>query len=115
MSAAAAAHARQEQVNKKKHPGPTPIGEVLARYLKREGLDEKLRGAQVVRTWDRTLGPLAVRARAVKFRDGELIVEVDSAPHLAELTSFTGENYRRAVNQTLGREVVKSVTFQRKR
>lgn len=102
-------------MKKKLHAGPAPIGEVLARYLKSQGLDSKLRGALVIRTWDRALGPLAARARAVRFRDGELVVEVDSAPHLAELSSFTGENYRRAVNQTLGREVVKNVTFQRKR
>ncbi|MBI5434816.1 MAG: DUF721 domain-containing protein [Planctomycetes bacterium] len=102
-------------MSKHKHPGPLQIGEVLDRYFKRHGLDEKLRGAAVIRTWDRTVGPLAARARAVRFRDGELIVEVDSAPHLAELTSFTGENYRRAINQQLGREAVKRVTFQRKR
>ncbi|MCE9594534.1 MAG: DUF721 domain-containing protein [Planctomycetes bacterium] len=95
--------------------GPAPIGEVLGRYFKRHGLDAKLRGAAVIRTWDRTVGPLAARARAVRFKDGELIVEVDSAPHLAELTSFTGENYRRAVNRALGREAVERVTFQRKR
>jgi hypothetical protein len=102
-------------VKRQKHSGPAPLGEVLNSYLAGKGLDSKLRGARAIRAWDRTLGAQAARARAVRFRDGELVVEVDSAPHLAELAGFTGEQYRQAVNRTLGREVVTRVTFQRKR
>jgi hypothetical protein len=89
--------------------------DALSRYLARTGLDSKLRNAKVIRAWDQTLGPMAVHARAVKFQRGELVVEVDSAAHFAELSSFTGEAYRRATNQRLGRETIERVTFQKKR
>ncbi len=89
--------------------------EALGRYLERSGLDLKLRNARVIKAWDHALGPLGVHARVVKFQKGELIVEVDSAAHFAELTNFTGDNYRRAANQRLGRELIERVTFQKKR
>lgn len=61
------------------------------------------------------LGPTGSRTRAVRFERGQLVVEVESAALLAELKSFTGDRYRRALNRELGSETVRSVTFQLKR
>jgi len=54
---------------------------------------------------------LARRATPVAFRDGELILELESAVHLQELKNFTGEGYRQDVNAKLGREVVRRLVF----
>ena len=51
------------------------------------------------------------RARALRFADGELLVEVASAATLQELKGFTGEELRRAANQRLGCERIRRVTF----
>jgi hypothetical protein len=89
--------------------------EVLAQFLERSGLRKGMQGAEAMRAWAEALGPAAERAQAVRFQDGELLVEVQSAPHFHELKNFTGEDYRRAANQRLGRETIRRVVFQQKR
>lgn len=85
-------------------------------FLRNSGLGAKLRDWPVYEAWGVVLGgDLSRRARAVDFRRGELIVEVESAVHHAELSNFTGERYRQLTNQHLGREAVRKVTFKLKR
>jgi len=85
-------------------------------FLRDSGLGEKLRDWPVYEAWRTAIGAdLSRRARAVDFRRGELIVEVESAAHHAELSNFTGERYRQLTNQHLGRETVRKVTFKLKR
>ena len=65
--------------------------------------------------WREALGrELAPRARAVRFKGGELLVEVHSAAHRQELSSFTGEGFRKSANQRLGAEIIRRVTFRLK-
>jgi hypothetical protein len=71
---------------------------------------------EVLAAWGQAMGPALVeRARAVRFRDGELTVEVASATLLQELNNFTGEGHRRAANRRLGSERIRRVTFQPRR
>lgn len=85
-------------------------------YLRASGLADKLRDWPVYDAWAQALGPdLVFRARPVDFRRGQLIVEVDSAAHMAELRGFTGERYRALANQRLGAERIRRVSFQLKR
>lgn len=91
-------------------------GDAVREFLRDSGLDARLRDWPVYEAWREVLGQdLSRRARAVDFRRGELVVEVESAAHLHELQSFTGEGYRRRTNQHLGREAVRKVTFRLKR
>ena len=65
--------------------------------------------------WREALGvEFAQRARAVRFKGGELLVEVGSAAHRQELSAFTGEGFRRRANQRLGAEIIRRVTFRLK-
>ncbi len=90
----------------------SPIRQAIDDYLRESGMSSQLRSAQVFEAWRQAAGPvLARRARPVRFRRGELVVEVGSAPHLHELESFTGENYRRAANASLGDERIERMTF----
>ncbi len=85
-------------------------------FLRESGLAAKLRDYPVYEAWREALGTeLSRRARAVDFRRGELIVEVESAAHHSELSNFTGERYRQLTNKNLGREAVRKVTFKLKR
>jgi hypothetical protein len=84
--------------------------------LRDSGLGPKLLSQEVYAAWSAACGQeLASRARATRFTDGVLLVEVQSAPHLAELKSFSGESLRRAANQRLGSDRIRQVTFQLKR
>ena len=96
--------------------GVIPLHDVLGAYLRDSGLAPKVAQAQVFRAWTAAVGEaLAQRAKAVRFRDGELLVEVQSAPHLHELANFTGEDYRRAANERLGAPRIERVVFQLQR
>ena len=90
--------------------------DALAAYLRTSGLDTKLAQARVFGAWNAAVGEaLAKRARAVRFDGGELLIEVQSAPHLHELTNFTGERYRVLANKKLGAARITRVVFQLQR
>jgi hypothetical protein len=102
--------------NQERKRAPTSMQDALAAYLRDTGLGSKLAQARVLRAWHDAVGePLAKRARAVRFQGGELLVEVQSAPHLHELTNFTGERYRVLANQKLGAQRIARVVFQLQR
>jgi len=91
------------------------VREAIEGFLRDSGIAPRLRGAEVFDAWRAAVGAgLSERARPVRFQRGELVVEVGSAPHLAELESFTGEGYRRAANAALGDERIRRVTFRLK-
>lgn len=90
----------------------SPIGDALDRFLTSSGLAPRLRAASVLKAWNDAAGEeLARRARPVAFRGGELVVEVDSSAHLAELRGFTGEDVRQRANERLGRERILRVVY----
>ena len=85
-------------------------------FLRESGLAAKFQDWPVFAAWSKAVGEeLGRRARAVRFQRGELLVEVESATHLQELTSFTGERYRQLANECLGRESIQRVVFKLKR
>jgi len=85
-------------------------------YLRDSGLASKLALQRVYSAWDAACGArLAAHARPVRFRDGQLLVEVQSSAHMHELENFAGEGLRRAANQRLGRAEILRVAFQLKR
>jgi hypothetical protein len=92
--------------------GPALLRDAIAGFLAKSGIGARRRDADVLAAWREALGSRLVRhTRAVRFQRGELVVEVASAAHLHELSSFTGESYRRAANARLGGEHIRRVTF----
>lgn len=99
----------------RKSSEPAPIGELIGEFLKDHGFGATGTHARVLRAWDEALdASLARHARAVRFRAGELTVEVDSASHLQELKSFTGEEMRKRANERIGRTAIRRVVFKLK-
>ena len=96
--------------------GPRPIKDALQTLLREVGLRATSSGAsRVFEAWTQAVGAkLAQRAVPVRFRGGELQVEVDSSAHLQELENFTGDNYRAGANRRLGAHVIQRVTFKLK-
>jgi hypothetical protein len=69
----------------------------------------------VLRAWSAAAGNWKEHAAPVRFRGGQLVVEVRSSVALAELRSFHAEEIRARANAALGAEVIRKVTFQLER
>jgi hypothetical protein len=84
--------------------------------LRASGIGARTRQSPVYRAWSDALGPeLARRAHPVRFERGELVVEVESAAHMQELSNFTGEQYRKLANARLGGEEIRKLAFKLRR
>lgn len=76
--------------------------DAIRNYLDQSGLGHRLKDWPVYGAWNKAAGEaLSRRARPVRFTNGELWIEVESAAHLQELQNFTGESLRAATNQLL--------------
>lgn len=88
------------------------IGAPLKDLLARLHLTEPLRGWQAVEAWPEVVGErVAARARAVSFRDGTLLVEVDSATWMNEL-GYLKLRMVTELNRRLGGEIVREIRLQ---
>ena len=99
-------------MQKQETRGPRPIQELIRSFIREEGLGQQGRSERVFRAWNDALGDdMRATARPVRFRGRELSVEVSSSAALYELRNFTGEDYRKAVNEKLGNEAIRRVVF----
>ena len=70
----------------------------------------------VAAKWDEAVGEEVGRhTEPVYFRSGKLTVEVDDGVWLAELARFHRGRMIKAVNESMGREVIKEISFRPKR
>ncbi|QDU64942.1 DUF721 domain-containing protein [Engelhardtia mirabilis] len=91
---------------------PTSFGELLGEITHAAGLDRPKRTDPVFDAWNEVAGvSLAAVARPVRFRQGELSIDVSSASHYHELVAFHGEGLRKRLNEVLGDERVKRLVF----
>ena len=88
-----------------------PLGASLRQFLEKTGLSAKLRGWDAIHLWPDIVGEgAAARSRAVAFESGRLIVEVDGAVWMAQL-SYLRRDIQRRLNARLGGEIVQDVQF----
>jgi hypothetical protein len=95
------------------------LQDAVSTFLRSTGLDAHVRHWKIFEAWAQALGAeLGQRARAVRFQDGELTVEVESAAHLQEFKNFTGDGFRRTANEHLektgSRDSIRHVAFKLK-
>ncbi|HET7226668.1 MAG TPA: DUF721 domain-containing protein [Candidatus Eisenbacteria bacterium] len=84
---------------------------VLARVLGRYGLDRELPGWQAVERWAEVVGPrVARRTRAVAFRDGTLVVEVDGSSWMHHMR-FMERDVLRNLEAVIGAGHVRALRF----
>lgn len=92
--------------------GLASLDDALKSFLKTSGLGARFGPPPEFSAFKEAAGAAFARhARAVRFTRGELVVQVSSAPHLAELKGFRGEEIRKRTNQLLGRDEVRKITF----
>lgn len=92
--------------------GLASLDVALASFLKKSGLGARFGPPPAFRAFKEAAGAAFARhARPVRFARGELVVQVSSAPHLAELKGFRGEEIRVRANRILGGEEVRKITF----
>ena len=85
------------------------VSGVVARLLRGLGLEDGLRGWRAVEGWPETVGPnLARRTRAVEYRDGTLLVEVEGSAWMQEMSLLKPQLIQR-INARLGADVVRDV------
>ena len=100
---------------RKKPRGPRPLRDAIHAFWRDSGLSRATSNERVFRAWTEVLGsPQSRRAVPVRFRDGELLVEVDSPTQLSELKNFKGDGLRSRANQRLGEDVIRKVVFKLK-
>ncbi len=88
---------------------PARVGEVLGAVGRRLGLDDAGAAAAVWSRWDAIVGAtMAARSAPTSLRRGVLRVVVPSPAWATEIGYLAGD-VRRAVNDSLGREVVREV------
>ena len=91
--------------------GPQRIGNVLADLVEQYGFRDRLDAARVVEAWPELVGEtIAGVTEQVWMRDGVLHVKVRSAAWRHQL-QFQREDWRRRLNEHVGREVVQEVVF----
>ncbi|MEM6671250.1 MAG: DUF721 domain-containing protein [Planctomycetota bacterium] len=92
------------------------LGDALNEYLDQSGLLRRRRAAPALDAWDEAVGPkIAERARAVSFRRGELLVEVDNTALLSELRGFAAEDIRTRADALFEGGTIRKLTFRLKR
>lgn len=91
---------------------PAGLGDLLGEVTRAAGLGSAKRVDPVFEAWDQVVGEqLAAVATPVRFRRGELSIDVSSASHYHELVAFTGEGLRKRLNERLGEERVQRLAF----
>lgn len=96
--------------------GVAPMADAVKDFLRMSGIGAKLGPLATFRAFQQAAGPAFARyARPVRLARGELVVEVSSAAHLAELKGYHGEDIRVRTNQLLGNEDVRRITFRLQR
>jgi len=93
-------------------PEPSSLGDLLGDITRAAGIDRPKRTDPIFDAWNDVAGEkLSAVARPVRFRQGELAIDVSSASHYHELVAFTGEGLRKRLNEALGEERVKRLAF----
>lgn len=96
----------------KVHEFPTPIRSIVEKILSGAGLDKMVQASRVVKLWDTVVGPtIAGHAQPRSFREGTLIVNVDSSVWLAQLDRYRKRQIKERLNRQAGQSVVRKIVF----
>ena len=103
---------RSNEAGGKGPEGPEVLEDILRRWLKENSLDTTLGRAQLEKCWKDTVGDeVAERTRIVDLRGGTLVVEVDSAPLLGELSAYYREEIMSSLRQSEGFPNFQNIRF----
>lgn len=95
--------------------GPTSLASAVDLFRKEHGLrDPTQTEERVLRAWREVAGPeLAKAAPAIRFRAGELVVQVSSAALFHELVGYRHQDLSRRLAEALPLNLFKRLTVKR--
>ncbi|MGB4592873.1 MAG: DUF721 domain-containing protein [Coriobacteriia bacterium] len=94
-----------------RHRKTERIGDVTGTFLKRIDPQGKRHDGTVVNAWRPAAGDeISRHTSGVAFRDGELVVSVDG-PAWANELSLMSDRLRKAINDQIGQDLVRSIRF----
>ena len=92
--------------------GPQKIGDVLRDLLHSSGLAHTLKHLEVYSAWQEVVGPdIAARTRVAGLSRHKLYVDVDSAAHLHELSTFYKQQILRDLREKLPGILIRDLVF----
>jgi len=87
------------------------IGEALAGFFRNQGMEKRLREADIVRLWRDIAGEaISAKTEAQKVKDGILYVKVLDAAWRNELT-YLRMDLRNKLNEKIGKNLLKDIRF----
>lgn len=87
----------------------TTLKEAIERLLKTFELDKGVDEAGVIASWEELMGaPIARRTRNIFFRNGRLVIQLDSSTLRQEL-NMGKDQLRILLNEKAGKEVVQEI------
>ena len=91
---------------------PRLAGDILREVRREIGIDPGGVQQRIVAVWPEVAGEeIAGHTRPGILRKGVLSVAVESAPLYYELTSFSGEDIRKKINEKLGSAIIHKINF----
>lgn len=103
----------------RKNPDAVPIRELLGRVIQKVGVSRSAEYRQVFKAWEQVVPEsIAIRTRPVSYRNGKLLVVVDSAPLFEEMSCFRQDEFLSLLNGWLNQQnvitTVRNLEFRRK-
>ncbi len=95
--------------NRDKMRRPAILTDLLNSIFSGSPLERRLKEGRIWQVWDSAVGKqISERARPVSFRDGTLIVAVNSSPWMQQLT-FLKKGIMDKLNGLLGEDIVRDI------
>ena len=89
-----------------------PLRELIDKMLRSYGLGPRLDEIKLVKSWEEVVGPMISKhTKNIYFREGNLFVELDSAPLRQELT-FAKSKLIEKLNQSMQKRIVQDLIIQ---
>ncbi len=87
------------------------LGDAIKEMLHYEGIDEKIDEHQLVRCWEKTVGPLISKHTTEIYISGrKLFVKVDSSPLKQEL-QYSRTKLMKDLNEQVGKVVIEEIVL----
>lgn len=81
--------------SRKSNGQPQLVGDLIARFLNRSGLEAKVEAASALTEWGERVGPrIAAVTRPLRVSEGTLFVAVSTSPWMMELNLMKGDLLR---------------------
>lgn len=95
----------------KRNANEAPLKDVLDRWLKAYGLEDKMKEMEVVNAWPELMGvAVANRTKEISIKNGTLVLKLDSSVMRDELQHGKSIIIQR-VNDFAGKEIINDIWF----